>query len=144
MSVLAQPPSDFSPDLLRHVRAALRTTGRLLPTTDDEVSQALDAINARRAENQPNLSDPYELFEAGNSGASPQDHFETREDQPSTSPHQDEINRSLALPRNGEEEIPPEVREQMEQDRKDQEEDSSDDRTGEKPSAEEESDESNE
>jgi hypothetical protein len=139
MSVLAQPPSDFSPDLLRHVRTALRKTGRLLPATE-----ALDAIEERKVErSQPNLSDPYELFESGNSGGSAPARSETREDSHTTSPHQNEINESLALARNGDDEISPEVREQMEQDRKDQEDNSSDDQP-EEPSDEEENDESDE
>jgi hypothetical protein len=145
MSVLAQPPSDFSPDLLHHVRAALRKTGRLLPATDEEVVEALNAIEERKAErSQPNLSDPYELFETGNSGGSSPARSETRKDPGNTSPHQDEINRSLALARNGEEEIPPEIQDRMDEDRKDQEEDPSDDRPEEESSDDEKDVESNE
>jgi gas vesicle protein len=144
MSVLVKPPSDFSPDLLRHVRAALRKTGRLLPATDEEVVEALNAIEERKAErSQPNLSDPYELFETGNSGDSPPARSETREDPGNTSPHQDEINRSLALARNGED-IPPEIRERMNEDREDQEEDPSDNRPEGESADEENDDESDE
>jgi hypothetical protein len=145
MSVLTQPPSDFSPDLLHHVRAALRTTGRLLPATDEEVAKSLNAIEARSTESQPDLSDPYELFDTGNSGASASTRPGLKEDpQSSDSPLQDEINRSLAVARNGEEEIPPEIRDRMDEDRKDQEEDSADDRPDGEPSDKEENDESNE
>jgi hypothetical protein len=144
MSVLAQPPSDFSSDFLRHVRAALRTTGRLLPATDEEVSKSLNAIEARSVESQPDLSDPYELFDTGNSDASASTRPEPKEDPRSPSPFQDEIDRSLALARNGEEEISPEIRERMNEDRKDQEEDSADDRPDGDPSDEEENDEANE
>jgi len=143
MSVLAQPPSDFSPDLLHHVRAALRTTGRLLPATDEEVAKSLDAIEARSTESQPDLSDPYELFDTGNSGASASTRSEAQKDPRPSSALQDEIDRSLVLARNGEE-IPPEIREKMNEDRKDQEEDSADDRPDGESSDEEENDESNE
>ena len=144
MSVLTQPPSDYSSDFLNHVRAALRKTGRLLPETDEEVAAALDAIKKRGADTQPNLSDPYELFETGNSGDSAPASSETVEGSSSTSPHQDEINKSLALARNGDDEISPELLDQMEEDRKNQEDNSSDYRPEEESSDEEENDESNE
>jgi hypothetical protein len=120
MTAPIHPAPDDNAGFLNEVRAALRRTGRLLPATDEEVEQALDASKASDEDLEAHLSDPYELFRTGEEEASP-----SRSS--STGPYiqsdvQDEVDESMALAAREGEDIPPEIREKMSRDREEAEE----------------------
>lgn len=131
-----QPFPDFNSDLLDQVRSALRKTGRLLPTTDEEIDQALSTIDTEREEIEASLSNPRKLFRTGKSTSGTEvPEFPTQKH----SPDQDEIEDSLAVAAREGEEIPPEIREKMDRDRKEAEQDqgSPEESSTEEPSSDE-------
>ena len=103
-------PSDLDGVFLNHVRAALRQMGRLLPTTDFEVEQALEAIEADDEETQTELSDPYELYRTGTSNSNLR---LVEPEQETDRSAQEFAERSMVLAAREGEDIPPEIRRKM-------------------------------
>jgi hypothetical protein len=121
MTAPLQPFSEFNSDLLNEVRAALRKSGWLLPTTDEEIDQALCATEVTEEDVDAALTDPRELFRSGESESS--DHEPPATPSTEHSQFQEDVEESLAVAAREGKEIPPEIREKMDRDRKEAEQD---------------------
>ena len=121
MTAPLQPFSEFNSDLLDEVHAALRKSGWLLPTTDEEIDQALCATEVTEEGVDAALTDPRELFRSGESESS--DHEPPVTPSTEHSQFQEDVEESLAVAAREGKEIPPEIREKMDRDRKEAEQD---------------------